>query len=167
MCCISPGVKSHAVWSCLAGHDNSEVFGFLPGRNPICVDFSRGEMRTCCISPGEKRACVAFLPGGNRMLFGVAPLPMIIPRFLDFSRGEIDMCGFLLGRNAPMLHSSRGETRMCCISPGEKLACVTFLPRRNRMLFGVAPLAMSLLMVKGPGPGPGPWPGPRARPSFA
>jgi hypothetical protein len=54
MCCISPGEKSHAVWSCLAGHDNSEVFGFLPGKNPICVDFSRGEMRTCCISPGEK-----------------------------------------------------------------------------------------------------------------
>ena len=53
------------------------------------------------------------------MLSGDAPLAMIILRFLDFSQGEIDMCGFLLGRNAHMLHFWRGETRMCRISPGE------------------------------------------------
>ena len=52
------------------------------------------------------------------------------------------LCGFLLGRNAHLSHFSRGEIRMCHISPGEKLACVALLPGRNRMLFGVAPLAM-------------------------
>jgi hypothetical protein len=34
------------------------------------------------------------------------------------------MCGFLLGGNAQLLHFSWGETRMCCISPGQKVACV-------------------------------------------
>jgi hypothetical protein len=34
------------------------------------------------------------------------------------------MCGFLLGGNAHLLHFSWGETRMCCISPGQKVACV-------------------------------------------
>jgi hypothetical protein len=52
------------------------------------------------------------------------------------------MCGFLLGGNAHLLHFSWRETRMCCISPGEKVACVAFLLGKNRMLFGVASLAM-------------------------
>ena len=66
---IYPGEKSHVVWCCPAGHDNSEILGFLPGRNPICVDFSWGEMRTCCTSPGEKVAGVAFQLGKKSHMF--------------------------------------------------------------------------------------------------
>ena len=44
---------------------------------------------------------------------------------------------FLVGGNSHVLRLCRGETRMCCISPGEKRACAAFPPKGNRMLFGI------------------------------
>ena len=117
---IYPGEKSHVVWCCPAGHDNSEILGFLPGRNPICVDFSWGEMRTCCTSPGEKVAGVAFQLGKNRIC-------LIYPR----AKSTSDICGFLPGENPTYADYSREEFWTCCISPREKSAPVGFLPGRH------------------------------------
>jgi hypothetical protein len=65
------------------------------------------------------------------MLFqiGLAPPAVRILRFLEKS----DMCGYPMGGNAHMLHFCRGGTRMCRTSPGERFACVGFLPGRNQL----------------------------------
>jgi hypothetical protein len=39
------------------------------------------------------------------------------------------MCGFLLGRNAQLLHFSWGESRRCCISAGKKIRICLIYPR--------------------------------------
>ena len=133
---IYPGEKSHVVWSCPAGHDNSEILGCLPGRNPICVDFSLGEMRTCCTSPGEKFACVVLQLGKNSHMFDLSPgeinfrhLTMWIP-----PRGKSDICRLFPRGIMDMLHFSPGEICTCRISPGETSQPVTFPPGRNSFL---------------------------------
>jgi len=127
---IYPGEKSHVVWCCPAGHDNSEILGFLPGRNPICVDFSWGEMRTCCTSPGEKVAGVAFQLGKNSHMFDLSPGEINFRHLWISPRGKSDMqiipgrnsghVAFLPGRNLHLSDFSRGDISTCHISPGEK-----------------------------------------------
>jgi hypothetical protein len=66
---------------------------------------------------------------------------LLLFRFSNLIIKNLAMNLMFPGRKPICAHFSPGEIRTCCVSPRKKIACVAFLPRRNRMLFGVAPLA--------------------------